>query len=99
TSIHELSLRGGKDGTQYSLSGSVFNQEGVILNSGADRVTGRLAFDHNINKKLKTGIVANYSSNPSYGKLLSGSATHGYDYLMYSVWSYRPVSGKEGVGG
>src|SRR5699024_7440727 len=48
---------------------------------------------------LKTGIVANYSSNPSYGKLLSGSATHGYDYLMYSVWSYRPVSGKEGVGG
>src|SRR5690606_3651795 len=42
-----------------------------------------------------TGLVVNYSDNPSYGKQLSGSATNAYNYLMYSVWGYRPVSGYE----
>ncbi|NGF56595.1 TonB-dependent receptor [Parapedobacter sp. SGR-10] len=99
TSIHELSLRGGNRQTRYSLSGSIFRQEGAVINSGQNRVTGRIAIDQEISKKLKTGVVANYSDNPSYGKLLSGETTHGYSYLMYSVWAYRPVSGREGPSG
>src|SRR5690606_24000796 len=99
TSIHEISLRGGSGQTQYSLSGSVFKQEGVVINSGDSRATGRIAINQTINKQLKTGVVVNYSDNPSYGKLLAGSATNGYNYLMYSVWGYRPVSGYENESG
>lgn len=95
TNIHQLSLRGGTPQTRYSLSSSIFNQQGVIINSGTSRVTARLSLDQTINKKLKTGAVVNYSNNPSFGRVISGEETHGYSYLMYSVWGYRPVSGRE----
>jgi len=98
TGIHELSLRGGNTNTKYSLSGSLYDQEGVVLNSTSNRVTARLSLDQTINKKFKTGIITNYSNQPSTGKLISGLSTHGHDYLMYSVWGYRPVSGREGIG-
>ncbi|NGM61268.1 TonB-dependent receptor [Sphingobacterium sp. SGG-5] len=99
TSIHQLSVRGGTAQTRYSLSGSIFNQQGVILNSGTGRVTGRVAIDQTINKKLKTGVIVNYSNNPSFGRVISGEETHGYSYLLYSVWGYRPVSGREDESG
>lgn len=98
TGIHEISMRGGNTNTRYSLSSSIYSQQGVVINSNSNRVTARLALDQTINKKLKTGIVTNYSNNPSTGKLISGLSTHGFDYLMYSVWGYRPVSGKEDIG-
>jgi TonB-linked SusC/RagA family outer membrane protein len=99
TAIHELSVRGGNLQTRYSLSGSIYKQNGVVINSGTDRVTGRIAIDQTLTKKLKTGVIANYSNQPSFGKLVSGTATHGYNYLMYSAWGYRPVSGNEGSSG
>ena len=33
--------KGGNDQTMYSISGSVYNQEGVIINTGLNRYSGR----------------------------------------------------------
>ncbi|WP_026235747.1 SusC/RagA family TonB-linked outer membrane protein [Echinicola pacifica] len=34
---HSINISGGKEGLNYSITGSYFNQEGVIINSGFDR--------------------------------------------------------------
>ncbi|MFT4202837.1 MAG: TonB-dependent receptor [Chitinophagaceae bacterium] len=92
---HNLSLRGGTSQTKYSISGSVIDQDGVIINSGYRRKQLRVAVDQVINKKLKTSINVNYSRDKNYGALTStqASSNSAYaSYLMYRVWSYRPVS-------
>ncbi|WP_198674138.1 SusC/RagA family TonB-linked outer membrane protein [Chitinophaga alhagiae] len=97
TQIHNLSIRGGNDQTRYSISGSINNADGIVVNSGQERYQGRISLDQTINKKLKTGVNINYSQIKSFGQLASpasvaGSAT---STLMYAVWAYRPVTGGE----
>jgi len=97
---HSLSIRGGSDKTKYSISGSVYDQEGVILNSGFRRYQGRVVLDQTVSKKIKTGINLNYSAIKKYGQIVSdpqdGGATAS---LMYSIWGYRPVSGGDNEDG
>jgi TonB-linked SusC/RagA family outer membrane protein len=98
TYINTLSLRGGTAQTKYAISTSLFNQEGVIIHSGADRITGRIAVDQTINNKVKVGINVNYSNSPTYGQIAAanaGSAGHAYGYLMYAAWGFRPITGRE----
>lgn len=55
-SNNELSLSGGTEKTQYFLSGSYLNQQGVVIASGFSRGNFRFNFDQKINDRLKTGI-------------------------------------------
>ena len=92
---HNLSIRGGSEQTKYAFSGSIFGQNGVIINSGYDRYQGRVVVDQTINKKLKIGININYSKDKNYGALSSAQAasSRAYStYLMYRVWGYRPLT-------
>jgi TonB-linked SusC/RagA family outer membrane protein len=98
TQIHNLSLRGGTAQTKYSLSGSYFDQKGVVIHSAAKRVTGRVSLDQIINKKINTGVNISYSNSPSVGQIAAsnnGTAGHAYGYLMYAAWGFRPITGKE----
>lgn len=92
---HFISVSGGKGGTRYSVSGSILHQDGVIKNSGYDRYQGRVNFDQTINPNLKVGINTNYSWIHKYGTPPAAQLT-GFFYgnLLYSVWGYRPASGK-----
>ena len=55
-SDHNLSISGGKDNTRIFSSVNYFNQEGVVINSGLQRVSGRVNIDQKINDKLAFGI-------------------------------------------
>ncbi|WP_256009145.1 TonB-dependent receptor [Desertivirga xinjiangensis] len=92
---YNLSLTGGNAQTKYALSGSIFNQDGVITNSGLDRYQGRISLDHNVNDKLSIGLNSNYSSIKNYGRIASDVGTSGSasSYLMFSIWGYRPIAG------
>lgn len=92
--IHNLSLTGGNDQTKYAISGSVYNQDGIIINSGYKRYQGRFALDQTINTKFKVGINTNYSNIRTYGRTASdvGSSGSASSYLLYSVWGYRPTT-------
>jgi TonB-linked SusC/RagA family outer membrane protein len=93
---YNLSITGGNAQTKYALSGSVLNQDGVIINSGYKRYQGRFALNQNLGNKFKTGINVNYSHleqsgvNPA-ASLTSTSAT---GTLMYSAWGFRPFGNK-----
>ncbi|RXF70116.1 TonB-dependent receptor [Arcticibacter tournemirensis] len=92
---HTLSLSGGNKGTRYSISGSALNQDGIMVNSGYDRYQGRLSLDQTVNSRLKVGLNTNYSNLKQYGTSpsLGGNGFY-YGNLLYSVWAFRPVSGR-----
>ena len=95
---HTLSIRGGNKDTQYSLSGSVFGQEGIVRGSSYDRAQGRFRLDQKVSSKFKVGVNVNYSSLIRRGEqpsALDGSSNT--SSLMFSVWGYRPVSGNPDI--
>jgi TonB-linked SusC/RagA family outer membrane protein len=95
---HNVSIRGGNSKTKYSLSGSLFDQQGIIYNSGSKRAQGRITIDQTISKKLRGGITANYSENIRYGQPVNAGAGGNFtSYLLYQAWAYRPVTGTIGL--
>jgi TonB-linked SusC/RagA family outer membrane protein len=96
---HELAIRGGNASTKFSLSSSIMQQEGIVLNSGYDRYQARFRLDHTISPKLKFGLNVNYSALKSYGVIPSSlnNSSSQTSNLMFSVWGYRPVSGDPNV--
>lgn len=93
---HSLSLSGGTQQTKYSISGSLHNQGGVIINSGYKRYQGRVSVNQSIGKNLTAAIKINYTKDQNYGQLASvqqGSSISFSTYPLYRVWAYRPVTG------
>lgn len=92
--IHNLAIRGGTEQTQYAISGSLFDQKGVIVNTGVKRYTGRITLDQTISNKIKTGITANYSGVTSHGQVLRQGAGNSSpsSYVLFRTWAYRPVT-------
>lgn len=58
---HNLSVGGGKDHTRYSASVNYLNNEGVVINSGLERIIGRITLDQGIfDNRLRLGLSMNY---------------------------------------
>ncbi|GAP72716.1 TonB-dependent receptor [Candidatus Symbiothrix dinenymphae] len=58
TQTHELSVSGGDDKTRYLLSGKYTDQQGIIINSGFERFSGRINLDKELSSNLSVGITA-----------------------------------------
>jgi TonB-linked SusC/RagA family outer membrane protein len=103
---HYLSVRGGTPSTKYSFSGNIFQQDGVIINSGYKRYQITSSIDQKVSEKIKVGLNISYTSAKTFGTI---SAQNGQDassgraqgsispsgFLMYNVWGFRPVSGSD----
>ena len=87
-----VALRGGTQQTAYSVSGSVDDLDGTVLNTGSKRYQGRISLDQTINDKFKVGINANYSYLKQFGNGLAASTNSGTTNIMYSVWGSNPLS-------
>ncbi len=93
--IHNLAIRGGTDQTKYSISGSIFDQKGVVINTGFDRYTGRVALDQTISNKIQVGLDINYSGTTSFGQQINtGGHTSGNPtaFALARSWLYRPIT-------
>lgn len=94
--IHNVAIRGGANQTRYSVSASLYNNDAVIINTGSTRYQGRISIDQGINKKLRTGVNVNYSSNNFFGtdaSVTNRDAASVTSYLLYNTLGYRPISG------
>jgi TonB-linked SusC/RagA family outer membrane protein len=49
---HDITVSGGNEKTQFSISGSIFDQDGIIKNSFHKRYSFRANLNHNISKKF-----------------------------------------------
>lgn len=90
---HSLAIRGGSQKTRYAISGQLFDQKGVLINSGFRRAQGKMSLDQQVNTKLKVGGDMTYTNTLTYGTTPSSAenGTSSMTNLMYSVWGYRPV--------
>ena len=78
---NNLSLRGGTKSTKYFLSGNLFDQEGVIKNSGIKRSTLHFSIDQKINDYLTFGMNMTNSRVKNQNSQLGGQ--------------FNPVTGEE----
>ena len=62
-SKYMLSARGGTDQVKYYVSGSYFDQKGIVISSGIKQYSGRLNLDISPNKRFRFGINLNPSFN------------------------------------
>ncbi|WP_158280793.1 SusC/RagA family TonB-linked outer membrane protein [Pararcticibacter amylolyticus] len=65
-SNYEMAIRGGENKLRFSLSGSYLDQDGIMINSGYKRGTGRLNLDYDASSKLKLGTnlaLSRYKNN------------------------------------
>ncbi len=95
---NNISIRGGTTQTKYSISGSIYNMEGIVINTGFDRYQGRITLDQTIGKKIRVGITANYSKKNTRGQQVADGTVEKAtftSYLLSRAWGYRPVSGKD----
>jgi TonB-dependent starch-binding outer membrane protein SusC len=91
--INDIAIRGGNLQTRYSVSGSIYNQDGIMLNTSYDRYQGRASLDQIISNKLKIGITVNYGSIATSGALVANGTTNQVSYLLWQTLAYRPVVG------
>lgn len=86
---HELSISGGNDKVNYLVSGSYYNQDGIIKNSGYERGTLRANINANAKDWLQIGVNMNgsisntqtvSSSGDGYGNDEGGSVVR---YAMF----------------
>ncbi|SNR31264.1 SusC/RagA family TonB-linked outer membrane protein [Lutibacter flavus] len=72
---HQLSFSGGSDGTNYYISGSHMDQEGVVIGSGFNRSSVRLNIESKINDKLRVG--ANITASRTDEKIIMNGYSRG----------------------
>jgi len=67
-----LSINGGNEKTQFSISGTVFDQDGIIKGSNYKKYSLRAFFTHEINKMLSIDYGATLTKNSSNTRNSSG---------------------------
>lgn len=91
---YSLNLNGGTQSTKYTAGLSYNDQDGIIVNSNYNIWRFRASLDQQVNKRLKVGATMNYSESRARGSSPSqGSGAYSStQYLLWSVWAYRPVA-------
>lgn len=78
---HTLNISGGSEKTQFSVGGSLFKQDGIVINSNYNRYSLRANVNHDISPKFSLSYSANLSriqtnrKNTSIGNRGSGLLT------------------------
>lgn len=90
--IYNVAVRGGNEQTKYSVSGSFFDQQGIVINTGLKRYTGRITLDHTISNRVRANFTAGYSDVTQWGQVINSSPTSSTSsYVMFRTWAYRPI--------
>ncbi|HTF30795.1 MAG TPA: SusC/RagA family TonB-linked outer membrane protein, partial [Flavitalea sp.] len=73
---HSLNISGGSEKTQFSITGSIFDQEGIIRNSNYKRYSLNSSLQHKISDALSIDVNLTMSKNTTLRKL-SGEGRFG----------------------
>lgn len=85
---HQLTVSGGTEKTQYSVSGNYFKQDGIILNSWYERYTLRTKLTSEITDHLKIGtnLSFSYYNKNSVGSSGDGLGGNGGSVIRYALF-------------
>lgn len=68
---HDILVQSGNDKTKYAFGIGAYTQDGMVLNSGFEKVSGRLNIDHKLTKNFSLG--ANLSFSRAWKESADGS--------------------------
>jgi TonB-linked SusC/RagA family outer membrane protein len=96
---HNVSLTGGTDKTSYYVAGNYFDQQGVVKSNGLKRYSGRMNFDQQIGKYIKTGVNLNVSQVNSQNVPLGTGGNENAGVIRAAMQSNPtlPIYDAEGV--
>jgi TonB-linked SusC/RagA family outer membrane protein len=62
---YTLTADGGSDKTRYAISGNYYKEEGLVINNGYDKYTGRVNLDQKLTKAISAGVntIVAYTQN------------------------------------
>ncbi len=86
---HNISLSGGTDKTKLSFNSTFNKDDGLLANSGVERIYLNFKLNHEISKRFKLDLGARYTNN-----IINGAGTSGGSSLRISDGvTTRPVNG------
>jgi len=101
TQNHQLSVSGGSDKVNYYVSGTYFDQEGIVINSDFNRIQFLANVDVQATDKLKLGMnsvssrsTQNGVSTQSTGSDAIGSVNGGGDDVVALAFRFAPDMGR-----
>lgn len=102
TQNYQLSFSGGSDRVNVYASGNYFNQEGVIINSGFEKLTFLSNIDAQINSKLKMGLSVTGGRETKNGvptQSTGNTANGGGDDVVSLMFRFAPDVGPKDENG
>ena len=100
TNNHQLSVSGGSESVNYYISGSYFNQEGIVVNSDFERIQFLANVDAKISDRINIGLNSinsrseqNGVSTQSSGRDAIGSVNGGGDDVVALAFRFTPDVG------
>ncbi|QXP80775.1 TonB-dependent receptor [Winogradskyella sp. HaHa_3_26] len=95
TANHQISFSGGSDKINFYASGTYFQQDGIIVNSGYERVSLLSNIDAQLTDKLKVGLNLTGGSSKKSGVTTQsdGSVTVGGDDVVSLAMRFAPDKG------
>ncbi len=90
---HQLSFSGGSENSTYLLGGGYMNQEGIILNSGYERINFRINLTSSLAEKVTIGtnLTFAYSSQDIVGGSGDGFGGNGGSVVRYAFFRTPPL--------
>ena len=82
---YSLSASGGTEQNRYLVSGSYFQQDGIIQNSGFKKYVIRVNDDVVLTKRIKAGVAATFSNNNQTGSGDGQGGAQPYLVLQYAL--------------
>ncbi len=85
-----LSISGGSDKTKFFVGGSYKNEEGIVNNTGYNKVSARINVDHEISKLFDISVSSNYissSSDRGFFNNDNSGTTMGISFLSTPSWA------------
>ena len=91
TNNYDLSLNTTIGKTRISSSLGYLYQKGIVLANDFKRYSGKIKFDHEINKKLMVGGSVSIGNTVSGGVVSSGGGDGSFSGLIQAIYTERPV--------
>ena len=92
---HQFSLSGGSEKVSYALSGSYFQQKGIVTGNDYERITARLQTDFTVNDHVKAGYTLAFTNATAHDAPgLASSAYPNYSNggnVFYNAYVAPPV--------
>lgn len=88
---HNVSVAGGSPESQYSFNFSRYDEEGIFLNSGFDKTTGKLRIKQKLLSNVTLEATVNYAQTNKKGA--GTTADNGRFNMLAQILSARPTGG------